>query len=65
MPVNGGVERHLVMDDDLNIVIFVAQNRGPRKLAIDLDHLPLLAIGRPGLPRDDPVPLEKRPGYAC
>lgn len=59
MPVDCRVERHLVVDSNLDIVIFIANDRWSRELTIDLDHLSLLPVWRADLPRNNPVPLEK------
>lgn len=64
MPMNSGVEGHLVVDDDFNIVIFVAKDRGSGELTIYFDHLSLLAIGRSRLPCNAPCSLKKRTRYA-
>mgnify|MGYP004720577261 FL=1 len=65
MPVYSCIEWHSIVNSDLDIVIFVADKCWPRKLAIDLDHLPFLAIGCPELPCDDPVFLDNRTCYTC
>lgn len=64
VPVHTGVERHLVVDSNLNVIILVANQRGSWKLSIDSDHFPLLAIWCTNNPCQNPIVFDQGSKYA-
>lgn len=64
VPVHAGVERHLVVNSNFDVIILVADQRGSWKLSIDSDHFSLLAIWCPNNPGQNPSAFDQRSKYA-